>query len=197
MEMFFSSVSYTLGEYLSLRYQTVLGVWWRWVCEGRGGCQGESWSDLSHVHLLLGTGHAWCWSQVLRTQDALGMNGPSPPGMLYQPLLVPLSLLPSELRVGVGQFLLSSPLRVRRRRNCAARAGGKPVRDHKTRPGLGQKQRDTQKWSVGEMHLRAGQEDLSLTKRGRTAWCLWWWDIFLWVLQDIERESMGAEVKRI
>ena len=73
----------------------------------------------------------------------------------------------------MGQFLLSSPLRVRRRRNCAARAGGKPVRDHKTRPGLGQKQRDTQKWSVGEMHLRAGQEDLSLTKRGRTAWCLW------------------------
>ena len=93
--------------------------------------------------------------------------------MRYQPLLVPVSLLPSELGVGGGQLLLSSPLRVRRRRNYAARAGGKPVRDHKTRPGLGQKQRDTQEWSVGETDLRARQEDLSLTKRGRRAWYLW------------------------
>lgn len=195
MEMFFSSVSYTLGEYLSLRYQTVLGVWWRRVCEGRGGCQGESWSDLSYVHQFLGTGCAWCWSQVLRTQDALGMHGPRQPGVLCQPLLVPLSWMPSELGLGAGQWALPR-----------LGGGGRTVL-----PGQVASQSETIKQGLDQDRNR------STPRSGKLEKCIWglvkmtypwqrwegeqgvygWWDIFLWVLQDIERESLGAEVKRL
>lgn len=122
-----------------------LHTWWVPVTEGpscayvdgRRAGRGEEGQEIamsgSHVRyrLHLGTGCAWCWSQVLRTQDALGMNGPSQPGTSSPTCSL---LIASELGWG-GVPCWSFPWRQEGGEElCLPGQAASQVRDHGGRP---------------------------------------------------------------